>query len=280
MWRIAGRKQALFHVDSTDTIVADVLCIRCGQSLRGRSVRAACPQCLHPASDSVYGDYLIHVDRANVLRLIESCTAVTLGALLVGGIVLAATVVHITTAASFDDAVERAFDMLFTGAVIAPLVAFVGLALLTRRHGFDYFRARYGNAAFAKQAIAIGLLLLAAAGAALYFAGDTTRVLILAAWTTLPAAFMLRGLQRLMLRLPNQRLAHSSLLACVGVCVMGAAAAGVQLLRLRPADDERLFATLLVLTFFSCLGGVGMGVAVLRLLLLVRRSLAAVIGAT
>ncbi len=278
MLRFLDRKRSVFRVDSNDNIVADVLCIRCGQNLRGRTVHDACPSCLHPASDSVYGDYLIHVDRANVLRLIESSTAVVLGAALLGGMVLVATLVHTVGALSFDDGVERAFDMLFTGAVIAPLVAFVGITLLTRRHGFDYFRARYGNAAFLRRTAVVALILVSAAVAALYFAGPPTRVLVLASWATIPPAWLLRGLQLLALRLPNRRLAHSALLACVGVCVMGAFAAGVHLLRLLPADDERLSATLLVLTFFCCLGGIGMGVAILRLLMQARRSLAAVVG--
>src|SRR5215470_16430735 len=85
-------------VDIEDRIVGDVLCIECGTSLQGQSVRQPCAACGHSNSDSVYGDFLIYSGPAILKRLDEAATVVIsvaaftglLGVVVIAGMLLGA----------------------------------------------------------------------------------------------------------------------------------------------------------------------------------------------
>lgn len=270
---ILAAKRLVAPVDSTDTIIGDVLCIRCGHSLRDQGVNQRCQNCLHPNSDSVYGDYLIHSDRDVVWRLYDTATAVIYGAILVGGLIATATLVSLLSASGAPAAIERVFDMLFTGAMICPILSFVGITLLTRRRYLAYYRARYANRRYALRGIMGMATLLTVLVACLIFMPRSIEVVILVLWTTIPPAMFMHGLVALMRRVPNLSLAGYASAAMLGVCALGVLACTVLLLRPYATVSADWQGALMALTVLTALGGIAMGVACLRLLFMVRMTL-------
>lgn len=270
---IVAAKRAVAPVDSNDTITGDVLCIRCGHSLKNQFANQRCQNCLHPNSDSVYGDYLIHSDRDVVWRLYDTATSIIYGALLVGGLIAIATLVSLFSAPSVPASIERAFDMLFTGAMICPILSFVGITLLTRRHYLAYYRARYANRRFVSRSSVVLAILLAGVIACTFFAPRSVEVIVLTGWTTIPPAMFMQGLVGLMRRVPNLKLAGYAGGAMLGVCCLGVLACTVLLLRPLAMGDPDWEGALMALTVLTAVGGIAMGAACLRLLYFVRTTL-------
>jgi len=261
------------RVDSDERVIVEVLCIRCGRDLRGQKIGQRCPQCDHPVSDSVYGDFLIHADRATVLKLADAARTVKAGAGLLGLLVLALVLLALGTASNFAQGVSRVFDVMLFGALMVPIPATVGLVTLTQRYSWAYYRARYGRPAFLKRAALVMLLLLTL----LIVLSLRYPVVVLNAALTLlavaPTAMFLHGLRRLMQRVPNAELAGFARVAFVGVLVCGVALFVVLMLRSVGANNPDKQDLFLGSTVVCVVGGVMLGVGGYRLLVRVEQVL-------
>src|SRR5215470_5059469 len=106
-------------VDVEDRITGDILCIECGTSVRGQSVRQPCAQCGHSNSDSVYGDFLIYAGPRILKRLDEAATVVISVAAFTGLLGMVVIAAMLLGAKSSLDAIDRAFDgLLFTAMLM------------------------------------------------------------------------------------------------------------------------------------------------------------------
>lgn len=262
-----GRKPAL--VDHDDCVVADVYCIRCGHNLRSSGITRRCEHCNHPVSDSVFGDYLVHADREYVRHLAEAARFVRIGAGFLGGLVAIGLVVTLITEIAQRDlrkGIDSVFGLLFAGAMIAPLVAAVGLATLTNRHTVQYYQVRYlsgGNLIYLCVAAVAGLLVFAAAA---YWFDRPMANLVLSAWAVIPAALFMHRVARLMHRVPDKELAGLAKFAYWGVLVCGAALFCVLMLRGKALEDRTWQDMKLGLTAIYIVGSIALGIGAFRLL--------------
>ena len=270
--RIHSKKLASSPVDLDDNIVADLRCIKCGVNLRGCSINDPCQQCGHPTSDSVYGDYLIYSDRSETHRLEDATRLIIYATIVTGLLFVIATPVLVATAPTLIDAIQRAYDMLFTGVLLFPVVAVTGIALLTRRHEAAYYEAKYFNERGMIRAGLIALTALTGLSLAAYYFPHTVQCCLLVAWATVPAAMFFGGLSQLMRRMPNIRLANFSRGICVGVYILGLLTLAFMLLRPRAMDNPNLQGALIALQFLTTWGWLCLGLTSLRLLVLVRRN--------
>lgn len=275
---MSKRKPAssLLLVDSDDRIVADVLCIRCGHNLRSLLVADRCPNCTHPVSDSVHGDYLIHADRPLVRGLAEAARVVEYGAAILGGLMGLALLAVILSASSLTGVVEPAYNVVFAGAVISPVVATIGLMLLTTRHTAAYYWVRYGNRrAFMRLGALFVAVLATIVGSAIYF-GSVALHIGTVIWFVVPLGAFLRGLERLMRRVPNNQLAAFARALLVGLVAFSLLAVVIILIRERAGVDRSLDDSRTAFSAINCAGGVALGVATHQLLVRVRRTLTSI----
>ena len=112
---------------------------------------------------------------------------------MLGGLLAIGMLVSLVSADSIDDAVKRAYEIVFAGAVISPVIAAVGLVLLTTRHSAAYYWVRYGNPrALLWFGLFIALGIAAVAVAASVFGYVAMRIgLVL--WFTVPLGAFVRG---------------------------------------------------------------------------------------
>ncbi len=270
------RLSSLLVVDAEDRIVGDVLCIKCGRNLRDLFVTQRCPACGHPASDSVHGDYLIHADREVVRGLADAAQVVEYGTAVLGGLVCVALLVVLISARSLDAAVESAYDVVFAGAIISPVIATLGLVLLTARHTAAYYWVRYGKP---RALLRFGLLMalvLAIIAIAGYCAGRVALQIGVVLWFVIPLAAFFRGIERLMRRVPNNQLATFARAALIGLLLFGVLAIVIILLQQQSALDPSWHESQLAFTAINGLGGLALGVAAFQLLVRVRRTLSGV----
>jgi len=270
------RPSSLLLVDAEDRIVSDVLCIKCGRNLRDLFVAQRCPDCGHPASDSVHGDYLIHADREMVKGLADAARLVEYGSAVLGSLMVIALLAVLISAPSLDAAVDSAYDIVFAAAVISPVVAVLGLMLLTSRHTAAYYWARYGKP---RALLPFGLLLafaLAILAVANYYFGVIVLQVVSVFWFVVPLAAFLRGLERLMRRVPNNELAAFARATFVGLLAFGVLAIFIILARHWSVADPSWRDSQLAFTAIASLGGLGLGVAAFRLVVGARRTLSSI----
>jgi hypothetical protein len=272
------RASSLLLIDADDRIVAEVLCIRCGYNLQGLFVADRCPQCTHPASDSVHGDYLIHADRPLVRGLAEAARVVETGTAILGGLMGLALLAVVLSARSLTAMVGPAYKVVFAGAVISPIVATVGLILLTTRHTAAYYWVRYGNR---RALLRFGLLFALALALLLtctLYVGYVALEIGIVLWFVIPLAAFFRGVERLMRRVPNNQLAAFARAALAGLLAFGLLAIIIILIRERACTDRSWEDSLTAFSAINCLGGLALGLAAHQLMVRVRRTLNSIAG--
>ncbi len=273
--RLSRNRQEVL-LDEDNRVIRDVLCIRCGVNLINLSTREGCPNCMHPVSDSVHGDYLIHTDPRQVRRLAEAARFVRLGALLLGVLVVLALLMTIATELihrDFSRGISSVFRLLFAGAMIAPLLAAVGLCTLTNRRSFAYYQARFGNRAFINKVGLIGLAILMLLTIGFAAAPRLVTNLLLALWAAGPAAVFMQRLGQLMRRVPNVELAMFARMAFWGVIISGIALFCLRYLSVLAADHKGWRDAHLGVTALYIVVAVAFGVGAYRLLVAVERLL-------
>jgi hypothetical protein len=264
---------SLLLIDADDRIVADVLCIRCGYNLRTLFVADRCPNCNHPASDSVHGDYLIHADRPLVRGLAEAARVVEYGTAILGGLMALALLAVLLSARNLTEVVEPAYNVVLAGAVISPVVATIGLILLTTRHTAAYYWVRYGNRrALLRFGLLFALALAMIVVCAAYF-GYVALQIGIVFWFMLPLAAFLRGIERLMRRVPNNQLATFARAMLVGLLAFSLMAIIIILIHQRAYVDQSWEDSRIAFSAINSLGGIALGVATHQLLVRVRRTL-------
>ena len=263
-------------VDDAQTVIRPMLCIKCGCDLRGCSLEANCPTCRHPVYDSVYGGYLIDASPREPRRLLEMSNIVLYPALFLGVLTAIIVLAALVRWRSFPDTVSNVFDDAFFCAMLSPLVALVGSVVFTGRRSADYYVAKYGNPRTVITATGILLVSVTFVGFALwyfdYWAGAVFRVL----FATIPAATFLSRFAGLMRRIPNKKLAVRAGFAHFCAWALGTAALLILLLRPFTIGNQDLEGFVTALTLITTCGGLGLGIAVIRLLVLARRTLRAI----
>ncbi|MEW6197956.1 MAG: hypothetical protein AB1601_04745 [Planctomycetota bacterium] len=260
-------------VDLNKRVVASCLCIKCGTDLRGQSVEGACAVCRHSVYDSVYGGFLIDAPAPEIRRLYRMSHIVVYPAVLVAAITLFMLVSTLVLSRSVLHAIDSAFDVVLTGAMLAGIVALVGTVVFTGRHSAAYYLARYGRGLFLATIGVVAVVLIAAA---VWFWGHFVECLVQVLFAAVPMAIFLHRLRHMMRMVPNKRLAAYA--SQVLVAVVAVAAAGLLVLVLRPQarPNTDWSAFLMVLTTLATLAGLWLGVATLRLVILARRTLWAI----
>lgn len=253
----AVRPSKLQLLDADEMIVGEVLCLRCGKSLIGQSLRARCANCAHPASDSLYGDYLIHADKHVVRRLVESARFLLYGVALLAGLAFVTVIASLLGARDFPDGVRLTFDALLTIGVISPLLSALGVLSLTTKGSAAYYAARYFNRRTAQRlGFATGGALLGLA-LALVFAPDATGRVLLLLWVTVPSVLFFHGLAKLMTRVPNHKLAMSARTHLLMMILLGVCALAVLFLRRVSVEQPQWSDTLSGATIIAVLGALG-----------------------
>jgi hypothetical protein len=267
---VVGTSEAL--LDREDHVVADLLCVRCGENLRGRLVTESCTRCGHPISDSVHGDYLIYSDPLAVRRLCDASRLVLYGSALVIGLTVVGLLGTLLASRDVPQVIGNAFDVMRFGVSIAPLIAVVGLVLLTPRRTLEFYKARLLKTRYL---IVFGLILFAVLTSAIagyVYAPQVVATLGLVLWILIPVAAFLRGVEGLMLRVPNYsiaRLAHSEYALFVVISLLSLA-----VLLLREYAFERGWEDMLLgLTVLICISGAFVGARGYLLLTRVRDAL-------
>jgi hypothetical protein len=109
-----------------------------------------------------------------------------------------------------------------------------------------------------------------------YFRAREFQIFLLAAWATLPAVAFMRGLVRLLRRVPNVKLA--AIAAVIRTCIWLVGVLTLLYNWLRPLGVEHSDweAPLIALQVLVSVGWIGLGVATLRMLLAVHRNFIAI----
>ena len=260
-------------VDKDDRIVQELLCVKCGRDLRGQRVHEDCRECGHPVSDSAHGDYLVHSDPQMVGRLADSARFVMYGTILLSSLVGVGLLVVVFGSPTFEHAVDAGFRIMLAGAMITPVLATVGLVVLTPRRTLAFYAARYLNRGGVRRLVVrIGPALLIA-GAAIYYFGRPALFVCQMAWIVVPLAAFLRGLETLMLRVPNAKIARSAKIHFVAVIALGAAVGFAQITRASVRELPDWDGVLLGLTFVCALSGAVIAAGGVRLMLSVQQAL-------
>jgi hypothetical protein len=117
------------------------------------------------------------------------------------------------------------------------------------------------------------ILVLAVIVIARYYFGVIALRIGIVFWFVVPLAAFLRGVERLMRRVPNNQLAAFARAAFVGVLAFGALAILVILLRHWSVNDPSLRDSQLAFAAINALAGLALGVAAFQLVVRVRRTL-------
>lgn len=260
-------------VDLDKRVAASRLCIKCGSDLRGQSVEGACPVCRHSIYDSVYGGFLIDAPADEVRRLHTVSQIVVYPALLVAGLTAFMLVSTLVLSRNAIHAIDSAFDVVLTGAMLAGIVALVGAVVFTGRHSAAYYLAKYGRGAFV---IKVGTVTVVAVAAAVICWSHFTECLLQVLFAAVPMAIFLHRLRHMMRMVPNKKLVAYASQVLITTCAVALMALFVLALRpyARPKTDWSAF--LMVLTLLATLAGLWLGAAALRLVVLARRTLRAI----
>lgn len=260
-------------VDVYKRVIARRYCIKCGTDLRGHLVDADCPSCQHPIYDSVYGAFLIDAPPQEASRLCSMAPIVLYPMYFLAALTALWLGMTLLTASSFDQAVDSAFDVVLLCGMLNAVVSLVGTVVFTGRHSAAYYLATYGNA---RTAIKLGLgLTLFIAALALswgYFMQSAVQV----AFAAVPAAVFLQRLGNLMRLVPNKKLAAYANTTFAVTCALGITALLIQLLGPFALKGSEPWGFVLVLKLLATLCALALGWAILRLVLLARRTLLAI----
>ncbi|MBI5864385.1 MAG: hypothetical protein HZB38_07745 [Planctomycetes bacterium] len=255
-------------VDAEDRIVADILCVNCGAKIRGQYLADNCYECNHPNTDSVYGDLLVYNDDKTVVtRLHESASVVIYSAAFTGIVGLVVMLMPMMNANNAIDVIHRAFEGIKFAVLIFPLVAFVGILLLTRHGTLKYLEQKYTNIAFLIRAAVYLLIFISVIMLASRRVGSYMRVAAFLVWTMAQPILFLRGLYSLLRRVPNLPLAAWCNFLIAGIGLLGIGGTAVHYLdRLVPNDPtwEGPVTALKVIVVLCCMGWAAGVFAVLR----------------
>lgn len=263
-------------VDPEDRIVAAVRCANCGESIQGQYIGDGCYKCGHPNTDSVYGDLLIYSDdKSAVHRLHEAAAVVIYSAAILGALGLFIMLIPTLAAKGAIDVIDRAFEGLKFAVLIFPVVAFVGMALLTGNRSVSYFVQKYGNIPFLIRAViylGIGIFAIAALSRVAQV-GSTLRLTTFLAWTMIPTIMFFRGLSGLLKRVPNLPLAAWCGFIIAGVMVLGAGGGFVHYAAPLAAGNSEWEGPVVAVKTLTVLGCLGWSIGAFALLRATRRTL-------
>ena len=273
------RASSLLLIDAEDRVVADVLCLKCATNLNNLHIHDRCANCGHPVSDSVHGDYLIHTDKNVVRNLADAARTVEWGVLALCGLVLLGMLFSMLKGLRHLEIrliVEGAYRMVFAGAVISPVVAAVGFVLLTTRGTAAYFWARHGNQrTFLRVGLVAALILAAVTFSVAYF-GQVAAEITVVLWFAFPVGGFLRGVERLMRRVPNKQLASFARATFVGLIAFAALSILIIIVRRLALQDVTWSDSATALTAVNLFAGAVVGVAGYTLIVRVHRTLRAI----
>ena len=263
-------------IDDTKTVVTSLLCIKCGNDLRGCSLEARCPTCLHPVYDSVYGGFLIDASPREPRRLLEMSNIVLYPAVFLGGLTVVMVLATLLPWRGFGDFVYREFDAVFFCAMLSPLVALVGAVVFTGRHSAAYYRAKYGSPVPVIVVCVVVVVAFVAIGIVVAQYGYYARSVVEVVFVTIPTTLFLRGFGGLMRRVPNKKLATLAGFAHFAAWSLGVGALLVRVLRPSTPSSRDLEGFVIALTLITTCGALGLGAGIIRLLVLARRTLRAI----
>ncbi len=244
-------------LDADERIVGGILCVRCGVPLSGQSIHERCANCMHPISDSVYGDYLIHSDKPLVRRLAESARFILYGASLLAALGFITVIASLLGARDFPDAVVLMFNALVTMAMISPILCALGVLSLTTKGTAAYYMARYLNQNALMKWGALAVVLLAGVIAAEAYARQWTNNILLLLWVTTPSVLFFHGLAKLMTRVPNQKLAVNARAHLYVMLALGLISVSVLFLRHLAAEERQWTDMLTGATMIAVIGALG-----------------------
>ena len=261
-------------VDPEDRIVADILCVNCSAKIRGQYLTDNCYECGHPNTDSVYGDLLVYSeDKTVVTRLHESALVVIYSAMFTGVLGLIIMLMPMLAATSAVDVIARAFDGIKFAVLVFPLVAFVGMLLLTRHRSLSYFEERYANVPFLVRAAIFLIMGVAAIGFASLYIGPTLRVLAFMVWTMLPPLMFFRGLAGLLKRVPNLPLAAWCNFLIAGILLLGIGGVAVAYLAPLASQSAEWEGPVVALKAVTVLATIGWSIGAFAILRATKRTL-------
>ena len=184
-----------------------------------------------------------------------------------------ALLASIVTASNMNSLVNQTYNMVFVGMVLSPVVATIGLVLLTTRHAAAYFWARYGNRrTLLRLGLILGLVLVIFILCA-YFIGQVAFQIGIVIWFTIPLGLFFRGLENLMHRVPNNQLATFSRGMLVGLIAFSILSIVIIFIRFQCRDDPSWGESLTAFAGINTVGGIGLTIAAYQLLIRVRRTL-------
>jgi hypothetical protein len=260
-------------VDADDRVKTDLLCLKCASGLRGQPITGHCPNCGHPVSDSAHGDYLVHSDRDMVRRLADAARFVMYGAILLVSMVGVGFLTTLVSCRTFPDAVNRAFEILLVGGMISPVVAAVGLVVLTPRGSVEYYEARYLNLRAILKLAAWFVPALAALIVASTYLGPLVARTVQIVWIFVPLYAFLRGVEQLMRRVPNAKLAQSARMHNTALVFIAVGGLAVLLIQLYARDDPDWAGGLIAITLVCTIAAIAFTIRGIRLLTHVQRAL-------
>lgn len=260
-------------LDPDDRLIIDAYCIKCGHALRNEAFRGRCPGCNHSISDSVHGDFLIDAERGHVLNLAAGVGLLIYPVYVLAGIVTLAALVALLGRPGLLYKVSDLFIVTLFGALLSPLLSVMGMLSVTRRKRMPYYFARYGNRRDVTMFSLLAVLLCGGTIAALYYALQITLNVLLVLWFAVPGVVFLYGLGRLMMLVPDKRMAGRCSAAVLLLGVLSAAALAV--LEMTPfiQKSHDLETGYVVLSILSVGGGFGLAIFVSYLLRDVRVTL-------
>lgn len=265
------RTSSLLLIDADDRIIADVICIRCACSLRNLLISDRCPNCNHPVSDSVHGDYLIHADKPLVRGLAEAARVIEYGILILSGLMGLGLLALLLSVRSVVQLIEYAFNIVYMGVMISPVIAAIGLILLTTRHTAAYYWARYGNQrTLLRCGLGFALFLAIICACSLKF-GNVAWKIGTVLWFAIPLGAFYRGLEQLMRRVPNKQLATFARVLFAGLMAFSVLSILIHIADAQHKDDWAN--SRIAFSAISTVGGVGLGVATHQLIVRIRRTL-------
>jgi hypothetical protein len=257
-------------VDVYRCVIARRYCIKCGTDLRGQHVDANCPSCQHPIYDSVYGAFLIDAPPQEARRLYNMAPIVLYPMYFLAGLAGLWLAMTLISARGLDQAIDNAFLVVLLCGMLNAVVALVGAVVFTGRHSAAYYLAKYGNARTAIK-LGVGLVLFSVALALSW--GRFVAPVVEVAFAAAPAAVFLQRLGNLMRLVPNKKLAAYANTAFAVTCALGVTALLILLLEPHALKGSEPWGFVLVLKLLATLCALALGWAILRLVLLARRTL-------
>ncbi len=272
--RVRSKRIRQSPVDADERIIVELRCIKCGSGLCGEFLTTPCPQCGHPCSDSVYGDYLIYSESVEIERLQEATRLVIYGGAVLAVVLAAGLVGMVATSTDVIDAARRTYETVFAVILLYSVVSITGIVLLTRRCSLAYYEAAYFHTRGLVRAGLVAVAALGAVAVATHFLPEAVRMCLLALWATVPSALFLRGVAKLMQRAPNIKLARFASRLQRAVWAMGVLTVALGCAQRLSRTDPDWEGVLIALRVIAALGWITVGLAGYRLMTALRRTLA------